>query len=73
MKIPAFLLCFPALLLLAPLTRWLIHRHDLDFFLGLSSSFWAGVSMGVSIVSGAALIAIMVLRLAARPASGDRP
>jgi hypothetical protein len=71
MKTPKFLLFFPALLLLVPLSRWLGHHHDPHFFLGLSSSFWAGVCIGISIVSGAVFIALVVLDLSARQASGD--
>jgi hypothetical protein len=78
LKLPSFLLFLPVLLLLAPLARWLQHQHDLQFFLGLSSSFWAGVSMGISIVGGLVFIAFVVLHLVSHTASapghqGDEP
>ena len=71
MQIPRFVLCFPVLLLLAPLTRWLRYQHDPHFFLGLSSNFWTGVSIGMTIVFGAAFVALAVLHVSARQASGD--
>ena len=42
-----------------PISIVLSHRHDADFFLGLSSSFWAGTAIGVSIGAGVAGIALL--------------
>lgn len=52
-KIFALLALFP--LALAPalpflIARWLQHQHNPHVLLGLGSSFWAGVLIGISIV-----------------------
>jgi hypothetical protein len=55
-------LCLVPFLLL-PLALWLGHLNDSRFFLGLSSSFWAGVGISVSIVCGSLFVALAVLHL----------
>jgi hypothetical protein len=50
-----------ACIFLNPLSMWLGRQNELHFFLGLSSDFWAGVTLGVSIVCGLAFIAIVVV------------
>ena len=63
---PLMLVC----IFLSPLSRWLERQHDPHFFLGLGSDFWAGVTLGVSIVCGLAFIAVVVVYvLAARTGS----
>ena len=42
-----------------PLSIGLTHRHEATFFLGLSSSFWAGTAIGVTVVAGVAVIALL--------------
>lgn len=49
----------PALLL--PMTRWLQHQHSRHVFVGLGSSFWAGVLLGISIACGLLTVSFVVL------------
>lgn len=49
--------------LLLPFTRWLSHLNEPHFFLGLSSSFWAGAGMSVSLVCGLLSVVLVVLHL----------
>jgi len=63
MKFPKFYLLMLVTLLLFPLTRWLGNRNVPHFLFGFSSSFWAGVTIGVSIVCAAAFIALVVLQV----------
>ena len=51
------------LYLLFPIQRWLAHQHVDHFFLGLSSSFWAGVTRGVFIICSAAFVALVVFQI----------
>ena len=59
-----FLLLAPAFLL--PLRSWLRHQNDPYLFLGLSSKFWTGVTIGVSIAS-TCLFLVFLLRSNLRP------
>ena len=73
-KIFALFLLGLAPALLVPSTRWLQHQHNPHYLLGLGSSFWAGVLIGISIVFG--LLAVLVLRLLVRsshPSQDDSP
>jgi hypothetical protein len=74
MKLPNHLLLVPPVCLFPALTAWLLHQHAENFLLGLSSQFWAGVSIGCSIVFGAAFTALLVAYLySARELENDRP
>jgi len=70
MKLPKlYLQLLLPLYLLFPLSRWLAGQHVDKFFLGLSSGFWTGVAIGVSIVGSAASIALLVVHLRAMSAT----
>jgi hypothetical protein len=69
MKLPRYCLLLLPLYLLFPLSRWLAHQHVDKFFLGLSSGFWTGVTIGVSIVGAAASVALLVVHLYANKAN----
>jgi hypothetical protein len=62
----------PALLI--PMTAWLRQQHDPHLLLGLGSSFWAGVLIGISIVCcllSISFIVFLVLRARSSHAGHD--
>ena len=64
LPVPALaLLLVPAMLL--PLRHSLLRLHQPDLLLGLSSDFYAGVTIGIAICTGAVGLAMLVNSLAA--------
>lgn len=45
---------------LPAITRILMRQNNPDFFLGLSSDFWAGTTIGISIVAAVVAIYLFV-------------